>query len=363
MSEPFDPWHDATEPEPGDVHIPWHIRWRPAMVAALVFATVVGVVVYQREQRRAGAPVATSTSTTTPGVCGSPNQAITCFAQSRIVRRGDRGEDVRRIQQRLKDLHFDPGYIDGIYGGDTIMAVWAFQGVVMKRTKDVMVDFVTPQVWDIMRGDVVITPRRQPGTPQHVEIDLPSQTMTVFRGRELLLVTHISSGTGLEWCEEVTIDPGEEGNNTKEPVKKGICGQAITPPGIYRFYMRKLGQRESKLGTMWNPVYFNFGLAIHGAMQVPAQPASHGCIRIPIFVSEYFPALVKYNDRVYIFDGVKEPEEYGSQPPPWDKTDPNYTTTTSSTSTTVPKTPKTTVPKVTVPPVTTPPTATTAAGG
>lgn len=333
------------------------------MVAALVFATVVGVVVYQREQRRAGAPVATSTSTTTPGVCGSPNQAITCFAQSRIVRRGDRGEDVRRIQQRLKDLHFDPGYIDGIYGGDTIMAVWAFQGVVMKRTKDVMVDFVTPQVWDIMRGDVVITPRRQPGTPQHVEIDLPSQTMTVFRGRELLLVTHISSGTGLEWCEEVTIDPGEEGNNTKEPVKKGICGQAITPPGIYRFYMRKLGQRESKLGTMWNPVYFNFGLAIHGAMQVPAQPASHGCIRIPIFVSEYFPALVKYNDRVYIFDGVKEPEEYGSQPPPWDKTDPNYTTTTSSTSTTVPKTPKTTVPKVTVPPVTTPPTATTAAGG
>ena len=101
---------------------------------------------------------------------------------------------------------------------------------------------------------------------------------------------------------------------------------------------------------MWNPVYFNFGVAIHGAMEVPPYPASHGCVRIPIFISEYFPAMVKYNDRVYVFDGVKEPEEYGSQPPPWDKLDPNYTTTTSSTTSTVPKTtvPKTTVPKTTV---------------
>jgi hypothetical protein len=261
------------------------------------------------------------------------------------------------LQQRLKDLLFDPGYIDGLYGGDTIMAVWAFQAAVMGRTRDVKVDFVTPEMWDIMRGNVVITPRRQPGSPQHVEIDLPGQVMTVWRATQLLLVTHISSGTGVEWCEEVTIDPGEEGNNTKEPIKKGICGEAVTPGGIYRFYNRKRGMVESKLGTMWNPVYFNFGIAVHGAMQVPKEPASHGCIRVPIFVSEYFPVLVKKDDRVYVFDGVKEPEEYGSQPPPWDKDDPNYTTTTSTSTTVVPKTtvPRTTVPKSTVPPVTPPP--------
>jgi hypothetical protein len=113
---------------------------------------------------------------------------------------------------------------------------------------------------------------------------------------------------------------------------------------------------------MWNPVYFNFGIAIHGAMMVPKEPASHGCVRIPIFVSNYFPALVQYNDRVYVFDGVKEPEDYGSVAPPWDKKDPNYTTTTSTstTSSTVPVAtvpvvttvaPKATVPKTTVPSV------------
>jgi hypothetical protein len=78
-------------------------------------------------------------------------------------------------------------------------------------------------------------------------------------------------------------------------------------------------------------------------------------VRIPIFVSEYFPALVKYNDRVYIFDGLKEPEDYGSQPPPWDKDDPNYTTTTSSSSTTSTVVPRTTVPRTTVPPSSVPP--------
>ena len=346
----------ADDADATPVPVPWWVRWRGTMVAGALCATVVGAVVYQRVPG-SSAP-ATTTSTTAPvGACGTATQPITCFAQTRTVRRGDRGEDVRRIQQRLKDLHFDPGYIDGVYGGDTIMAVWAFQGAVMGRSIDTMVDFVTPATWDLMRGEVTLQPRRQPGTPQHVEIDLKSQYMTVWRGKELLLVTHISSGTGEEWCEEVTIDPGEDGNNGKEPIKKGICGQAVTPPGIYRFYNRKYGKRESKLGTMWNPVYFNFGLAIHGAMQVPARPASHGCIRIPIFVSEYFPALVKYNDRVYIFDGVKEPEDYGSQPPPWDKDDPNYTTTTSSSSTTS-VVPRTTVPKPAVPPPTSVPPAT-----
>lgn len=319
----------------------WWAHWRPAIVAAVVFVVAVGGAAFARQ--KSSTPVTTTTtsttSTTIPAIA-----CPECFALTRTIKKGMQGDDVRRLQQRLKNLRFDPGPIDGRYGGDTMMAVWAFQKVVMKMKRETVVDFVTPETWDIIRGPVTITPRRQPGSPRHVEIYLQEQAMVLFKGDEALLATHISSGTGQEWCEEVTIDPGELGNKGKEPIKIGMCGEAITPGGIYYFYNRKTGTRESKLGTMWNPVYFNFGVAIHGAMEVPPYPASHGCVRIPIFISEYFPAMVKYNDRVYVFDGVKEPEEYGSQPPPWDKLDPNYTTTTSSTSTTVPKT---TVPKVT----------------
>jgi hypothetical protein len=128
------------------------------------------------------------------------------------------------------------------------------------------------------------------------------------------------------WCEEVKIDPGEEGNKTDEQIKVGVCGEAVTPAGIFYFYNRRSGMRETKLGSLYNPVYFNYNIAVHGAILVPLKPASHGCVRIPMSVARYFPALVAYGDRVYVFDGIKEPEEYGSPIPPFDKPDPNYTT-------------------------------------
>ena len=346
----------------------WWQHWRPAIIAGLVMITVVSAVTVVRSASTSTPATTTTTTTIAPGTC-PPGSPITCYPLTRVIRDGDKGEDVKRIQQRLKDLHFDPGRIDGIFGGDTRMAVWAFQALVMKMTRDVIVDFVTPVIWDAMRGDVTITPRRQPGTPNHVEIYLPEQVMTVFKGTELLLVTHISSGSNEVWCEEVTIDPGEEGNEFgKEPIKTGLCGESVTPGGIYYFYNRKYGLRESKLGTMWNPVYFNYGIAVHGAMTVPKEPASHGCVRIPIFISEYFPAMVRYNDRVYVWDGKKEPEDYGSQPPPWDRPDPNYTTTTSTTTTVAGATttkprPTTTVPTTTVAPTMPPGPTSTAAPG
>jgi len=367
VSEPFDP--EMSEPVPLEefgeefhpVHVPWWIHWRPAMVAAAVFATVLGGVVVARENSSSSS--APTTTTLAPGVCPD-GSSITCIPLERVVRLGAKGEDVRRIQQRLKDLKFDPGPVDGVYGGNTMMAVWAFQTLVVGMSRDTVVDFVTPVLWDSMRGDVKIEPRRQPGSPNHAEVYLPEQVMTVFKGTELQLVSHVSTGTGVTWCEEVTIDPGEEGNETgTEPIKEGWCGESVTPGGIYYFYNRRIGLRESKLGTMWNPVYFNYGIAIHGAMTVPKEPASHGCVRIPIFISEYFPSMVQYNDRVYVFDGVKEPEEYGSQSPPWDRPDPNYTTTTSST--TVPPTtiPRTTVPRNTSPSSTSTTTTTVAVSG
>ncbi len=332
MNDPFTP--DPVMPATG--HVPWWIHWRPAIIAFALVATFAGIAVANNNSSGAPAP---TTTTSTPTEC-TDTSPVTCFALTRVIRNGTKGDDVRRLQLRLKELKFDPGKVDGIFGGDTRMAVWAFQGIVLNLKGKEKVDFVTPALWDVMRGDVVIAPRRQPGTPNHAEVYLPEQVLTIFKGPELVLVTHISSGTGQQWCEPVTIDPGEEGNeNGTEPIYEGWCGSAVTPGGLYYFYNRKFGLRESKLGTMWNPVYFNFGIAVHGAMNVPNEPASHGCIRIPIFISEYFQKLVNYNDRIYVFDGVKEPEEYGSQPPPWDKKDPNFTTTTlPGASTTVPKT-------------------------
>ncbi len=93
---------------------------------------------------------------------------------------------------------------------------------------------------------------------------------------------------------------------------------------------------------MWDPVYFNYGIAVHGALNVPLQPASHGCIRIPLPLSPTFQELTANGDQVFVFDGVKEPEDYGAQKPYFNRIDPDYSTTTSSTTTTTTVPPSTT---------------------
>src|SRR5204863_9584937 len=44
-----------------------------------------------------------------------------------VLKRGSSGRDVTRLQQRLKDLGFDPNGIDGKFGGDTEAVVIALQ--------------------------------------------------------------------------------------------------------------------------------------------------------------------------------------------------------------------------------------------
>jgi peptidoglycan hydrolase-like protein with peptidoglycan-binding domain len=44
-----------------------------------------------------------------------------------LLQRGDRGPEVRRLQQRLRDEGYNPGAIDGVFGRDTERAVLQFQ--------------------------------------------------------------------------------------------------------------------------------------------------------------------------------------------------------------------------------------------
>ena len=300
-------------------------RWRPAIAAFAVLLTVVAIAVSSRDK------VDSNSSAKADVVEISLVPAVT-VPLTRTLKSGMKGDDVLRVQQRLAQLRFDPGPQDGVFGQNTMQAVWAFEKLVLGVPSKHATGEVTPSTWSIMEGDVAVMARRKADSKTHVEVYLPEQVLVVFTDQKATLITHISSGSNEAWCEEVTIDPGEEGNDGYEQIKKGYCGQAVTTPGIFYFNRRFSGMRESKLGSLYNPVYFNYGLAIHGAILVPLKPASKGCIRMPMSVARYFPALVAYGDRVYVFDGIKEPEQYGSPQPPWDTPDPNYTTVVTSTT-------------------------------
>jgi len=324
-------------------------QWLPAIGAASVLLVVVLVGVgASGNNSPSGDGVSQVTTTVAQIATGVTYRPVPKVPLSQTLGRGAAGPEVKMIQDRLIELAFDPGVADGAFGSRTQQAIWAFEKLVMGVAPDQVTGRVTKEMWSRMQDPLLILPRRPNATPNHTEIYLPQQVLIVFHNDVPVLVTHISSGDGQEWCEEVTISPGELGNETgSQAIKRGVCGVSWTPGGVYKYYRLYLGRRESQLGGMYNPVYFNKGIAVHGSKEVPKYPDSHGCIRIPMHISDYYQTLVTKGELVFVFDGVKEPEEYGDQQPIWNRSDPNYTTTsTSTTSTTLPKT-TTTKPAVT----------------
>jgi lipoprotein-anchoring transpeptidase ErfK/SrfK len=355
----------------------------PLVAAVALLGTVgtvgaVGVLNRDDDGTAASSTMVVSTAAATAATTVATTPPPTTVAKTTLTQplsKGMVGDEVTRLQERLQALGFQPGPIDGQFGDLTQMAVWAYQKLVMGVPFQSPDGIVTPDMWLALQDPLPVHARR-PQAGKHTEIYLPQQVIVVFDGDTPLFLSHIASGElappgtdftkGKEWCEEVTIDPGENGNEDgTEPIKKGVCGNSWTPGGTYEFYRKVEGKRESRLGGMLNPVYFNYGIAVHGAYSVPRNPASHGCIRIPNLISATFFDLVNKGEQVFVWDGVKEPEEYGAQSGLWDWNDPNYTTTTSTsttTTTTEPEAPpvKTPAPPVvTQPPPTTPPVTTT----
>jgi hypothetical protein len=286
---------------------------------------------------RAGVTGLVVASTTPPVVVTDPTIAVAPKSDLAVsLSKGNTGSEVERLQARLKELGFDPGPIDGQFGDLTRAAVWAFEKLVLQTPRSEATGRVTNEMWQRMQDPLVIMPRRpDAATANHTEIYLPEQVVIFFVDDRPALISHMSSGTGEQWCEEVTISPGEYGNEDgTEPLKRGECGISNTPGGVFEYYRRVEGVRQSGLGGMWNPVYFNYGIAIHGAINVPLEPASHGCIRIPMSLSEYFQDLAGDGDQVFVFDGIEEPEHYGAQLPTFNWRDPDYTTTTTPTTAT-----------------------------
>jgi hypothetical protein len=337
--------------------------WLPAAAAGLVLALVIGIGVFvggNGTNVDADEPIdvdttpvsdiaqTASTRTVTTSPITQPAAAPAATPLAAPVSLGSAGDDVRRIQERLTELGFQPGPADGQFGSGTQQAVWAFKKLVDSVDWE---DFaarddqtvVTEDVWQQMADPSVRFLPRRPGSGTHVEIYLPLQVMAVFRDDVPIFISHISSGElrpdgqPATFCETATYDTDENGNPYPEPVTKEVCAEAKSPGGVFSFRRSYDGNRVSPLGGMKNPWYFNYGIAIHGAKNVPTHPASHGCIRISNSLADVFPDLVERGDRVYVWghDG-KEPEQYSEREslPSFNRPDPNATTTTTSTTTT-----------------------------
>ena len=154
-------------------------------------------------------------------------------------------------------MGYRPGTPDGRYGAQTASAVMAFQ-----KHEGLQRDGVAgPEVLARIASPTGAGPRQDLSGPR-VEVDLDRQILFLVDGEGGESVLNISSGSGKKYAKP---DGGES--------------VAYTPTGDYMVERRVDGLREAALGTLYRPLYFHKGWAIHGSSTVPGYPASHGCVR------------------------------------------------------------------------------------
>lgn len=184
---------------------------------------------------------------------------------------GMSGPDVRELQQRLAALKYYPGPIDGRFGPSTLEAVWAFEEVQGLPPSDDAGRAVQHALANPHLPRALVPG----GGSTRVEIDLSRAVLVLYRAGQVALISHVSTGGGYYYCSP------------------SGCGYATTPTGDFRTLTFIPGWVTVPLGEMYNPVFFiGSAYAIHGAMDVPLQPASHGCVRIPMDIAQFFHTLL-----------------------------------------------------------------------
>jgi lipoprotein-anchoring transpeptidase ErfK/SrfK len=166
--------------------------------------------------------------------------------------------DVAAVQRQLTEQGYYVGPLDGREGPGTRAAVMAFQkvnGLAADGT-------VGPLTLSALASPV--TPALRGGPATRIEIDLDTQVLYYVADGRLERIIPVSSGSGQTYRT-----PG------------GGTARSLTPVGTFRVERRIRGVRNAPLGTLYDPLYFHKGWAIHGSDSVPAYPASHGCVRVP----------------------------------------------------------------------------------
>ena len=174
---------------------------------------------------------------------------------------GSRGSSVRVLESRLRELRYALPSADSLYGLDTYQAVLAFQ----KVNGLPWTGRVDARVWQRLRA---ASPPRPRYGGDHIEVSKGRQYLLVVQGGKTQLVVHVSTGA--------------TGN---------------TPIGHWQVYRKVTGWDW----VLWYPMYFLRGFAIHGYPSVPAYPASHGCVRVPMWVAPQLYSRIGWGQTIYVY--------------------------------------------------------------
>jgi peptidoglycan hydrolase-like protein with peptidoglycan-binding domain len=208
------------------------------------------------------APAPPASPTTNPSVRIHPAQSPADPDRTAVI----------DLQRRLGALGYDVGAPDGTFGERTRFALIAFQkveGLTRDGKPGPRVDAALARA----TAPRAIVPN---GEATRIEVDLRRQVLLHWVGGELARVLPVSTGRG---------------------------GELVTPTGRFTIERKVPGIDDGPLGKLYSPMYFHHGVAIHGYPSEPAVPASHGCVRIPMYATASFYGQVAIGTPVYVVHG------------------------------------------------------------
>ena len=188
-------------------------------------------------------------------------------------------EEILSGERRLSDLGYWTGPVDGILDSSSRHALIAFQKVEGRQRTGKLTRTELQALLSANR------PLPKYSGYGHVEIDLNRQVLFIVDTTGI--ITHI-----LPVCT----------GNEKTYMDHGEIHRAHTPRGRFRVLRKIAGWRLSSLGLLHYPNYILNGIAIHGSPAMVVYPASHGCIRIPMFASKKLSELTPVGTEVIVYD-------------------------------------------------------------
>lgn len=178
---------------------------------------------------------------------------------------GASGTFVVLLERRLVELHYRLVAVDRTYDDRTADAVLAFRKV-QRMPRLTTVD---PAVWRALADPIVPKPRGS-ARDFHIEIDQTRQVLYTVKDGSITNIIHVSTGKQ----------------------------STPTPDGSF-FVFSKLAGFSSE--GLYYPSFFDGARAIHGWTDVPAYPASHGCVRVPYWNAQWIYGLAPIGTKVLVY--------------------------------------------------------------
>lgn len=189
-------------------------------------------------------------------------------------------KQIREVEQRLAGLGYWTGAIDGRFDLATQSALIAFQ---KWEGRPITGRLTVDELKAIRLSE---RPKPRETGYEHVEVDLDRQVLMIVDEEERIRVLPVSTGSGQPF------------------VSDGQTSIAYTPRGRFVVYDKTYGWEDGALGSVYYANYITGGVAIHGYTSVPIQPASHGCIRIPMFAAREVSKLLALGTIVLVYDRI-----------------------------------------------------------